>query len=627
MRTIARVLSAARELWPWYAGIIATSVLVAVTALATPFIIARATDEVVAQVNGRGGGFTVLVVLALALLTAELLNTALTNIGGFLGDTMTMRLRAILSSRYYNKLLSLPQRYFDNQLTGTVINKLNRSITEVTQFLQMFSNSFFPTLITVVAVLVIAAFYSWPLAALLLVIYPLFTWLTALTSKRWQVLEGEKNVELDAAGGRFAEVIGQIKVTKSFVRERAELDAFDDHYRRAVATTRTQSSWWHRMDVARRGSLNVIFFGIYLIIFASTASGQFTLGDMVLLIQLVAMAKNPVMMMSFLVDSSQHAIAGSKSYFEVMDETPEPLAAVGEVRSPDLAPRPPSSPTARVFDADSPRFSRPEPALSWPSTPDAPTIEFAHVSFGYDSDAEVLHDISFAVARGERVALVSESGGGKTTLVNLLLGLYRPDSGTIRIAGTDTTEVSLAQVRGQIGVVFQDASLFSGTVRENLAYGRPQATDAELEQAAHRAHAHEFIVRLAQGYDTLIGERGVRLSGGQKQRIAVARAMLKDAPLLVLDEATSALDSRSERLVQAGLEELMADRTSIIIAHRLSTISTVDRIITLRDGRIDEVGSPAELAATDGIYAELLALQESGTKRDKRRMAAFDITA
>ncbi|HHU37889.1 MAG TPA: ABC transporter ATP-binding protein [Propionibacterium sp.] len=615
MRTLLRVLTAARELWPWYAGIIATSVLVAVTALATPFVIARATDEVVAQVGGGGGGLLTLVVLAGALLVAELLNTVLTNIGGFLGDTMTMRLRAILSSRYYSKLLSLPQRYFDNQLTGTVINKLNRSITEVTQFLQMFSNNFFPTLITVVAVLVIAGFYSWPLTLLLLIIYPLFTWLTALTSKRWQKLEGEKNVELDAAGGRFAEVIGQIKVTKSFVRERTELDTFDDHYRRVVATTHTQSAWWHRMDVARRGSLNVIFFGIYLIIFAQTASGQFSLGDMVLLIQLVAMARTPVMMMSFLVDSSQHAIAGSRSYFEVMDETPEPLAAIGEVRSPDLT----LTPAAGTAPAEPVTYD-------WPIQPDAPTIAFEHVSFGYDSDAEILHDITFAVARGERVALVSESGGGKTTLVNLLLGLYRPDAGTISIAGTDTTEVSLAKVRAQIGVVFQDASLFSGTVRENLAYGRPHATDAELEQAARRANAHEFIVRLSEGYDTLIGERGVRLSGGQKQRIAVARAMLKDAPLLVLDEATSALDSRSERLVQAGLEELMADRTSIIIAHRLSTISTVDRIITLRDGRIDEVGSPAELATTDGIYAELLALQESGTKRDKRRMAAFDIT-
>ena len=618
MRTLIRVLTTARELWPWYAGIVVTSILVAVTALATPFVIARATDEVVAQVNGGGGGLTVLLALALALLVAELLNTVLGNIGGFLGDTMTMRLRAILSSRYYAKLLSLPQRYFDRQLTGTVINKLNRSITEVTQFLQMFSNSFFPTVITVVAVLVISAFYSWPLALLLLVIYPLFTWLTALTSRRWQRLEGEKNTELDAAGGRFAEVIGQIKVTKSFVRERSELATFDEHYGRAIATTNRQSSWWHRMDVARRGSLNVIFFGIYLIIFAQTAAGIFTLGDMVLLIQLVAMARTPVMMMSFLVDSSQHAIAGSKSYFEVMDETPEPLAAL--------------TPTARVPSAAT-QWERSDPSLpsgpgsgAWPVVPDAPTIEFAGVSFGYDSDAEVLHDISFAVARGERIALVSESGGGKTTLVNLLLGLYRPDAGAISIAGTDTAGQPPSTVRAQIGVVFQDASLFSGTVRENLAYGRPNATDAELEQAARRANAHEFIAKLADGYDTLIGERGVRLSGGQKQRIAVARAMLKDAPLLVLDEATSALDSRSERLVQAGLEELMTDRTSIIIAHRLSTISTVDRIITLRDGRIDEVGSPAELAVTDGIYAELLALQESGTKRDKRRMAAFDIT-
>ena len=618
MRTLLRVLTAARELWPWYAGIIATSVFVAATALATPFIIARATDEVVAQINGGGGGLTALVVLTVALLVAELLNTVLSNVGGYLGDTMSMRLRAILGSRYYAKLLSLPQRYFDGELTGTVINKLHRSITEVTQFVQMFSNNFFPTLITVFAVLGISLFYSWPLALLLLVIYPLFTWLTALTSRRWQALEGEKNAELDSAGGRFAEVIGQIKVTKSFVRERSELDTFDDHYRRAVATTRIQSSWWHRMDVARRGSLNVIFFGIYLIIFAQTAAGAFSLGDMVLLIQLVAMARTPVTMMSFLVDSSQHAIAGSKSYFEVMDEIPEPMAAVGPVRSPDLSLT--TSTPAGGSGADS------RPYGAWPVVPDAAMIAFEHVSFGYDSDAEVLHDITFEVARGERVALVSESGGGKTTLVNLLLGLYRPDSGAISIEGTDTATAPLAQVRAQIGVVFQDASLFSGSVRENLAYGRPGATDAELEQAARRANAYEFIARLADGFDTMIGERGVKLSGGQKQRIAVARAMLKDAPLLVLDEATSALDSRSERLVQAGLEELMAHRTSIIIAHRLSTISTVDRIITLRDGRIDEVGTPAQLATTDGIYAELLALQESGTQRDKQRMAAFDIT-
>ena len=613
MRVLIRVLRTAGELWPWYLGIILASVGVAVTSLATPFIIARATDEVVAQLNGGGGGLAALLWLAGALLVAELLNTVLTNWGGYLGDTMAMRLRAILSSRYFAKLLSLPQRYFDNQLTGAVINRLQRSISELTQFLQMFANNFFPTLITVVAVVIIAAFYSWPLAVLVVLIYPLFTWLTALTSKRWQRLEAIKNTELDAAGGRFAEVIGQIKVVKSFVRERSELDAFDDHYRRVVATTNEQSRWWHNMDVLRRGSLNVIFFGIYLIVFVQTAAGQFTLGDMVLLLQLVAMAKTPVMMMSFLVDSAQHAIAGSASYFEVMDAEPEPHAAVSAIVSP------------RLDGGDEPPAA-PQPTPPWPAVPGAPAITFRDVSFGYDADEEVLHDISFEVGRGEKVALVSESGGGKTTLVNLLLGLYRPDAGEIDLAGVDTATAPLGDVRRQIGVVFQDASLFSGTVAENLSYGRPEASPAELEQAASRAHAHDFIAKLGDGYDTMIGERGIRLSGGQKQRIAVARAMLKDAPLLVLDEATSALDSRSERLVQAGLEDLMADRTSLIIAHRLSTISAVDRIITLKDGRIDEVGTPEELATSGGIYAELLALQAASTRRSKKKLASYDIT-
>lgn len=615
MNSILRALREARELTPRYVGIICASVLIAATSLLTPYLTKLATDEVVAQVGGGGRGLGTLVWIAVGLLVVELANTVLSNVGGYLGDTMAMRLRAILSSRYYSKLLGLPQRYFDTQLTGTVINRLHRSITEITQFLQTFSNNFFPTLITVGAVLVIAGSYYWPLALLLFIVYPLFTWLTALTSRRWQKLEHEKNAELDLAGGRFAEVIGQIRVVKSFVRERQELAAFDDHYRAAVATTHRQSHWWHLMDVARRGSLNVIFFGIYIIIFWRTAAGAFTLGDMVMLLQMIALARTPVMMMSYLVDSSQHAIAGSRSYFEVMDELPEPRATIGEVRSPDL-----DAPAGAEAAASLPV----PPARGWDAA--GPAFAFEDVSFGYGEDC-VLKRISFAVARGERIALVSESGGGKTTLVNLLMGLYRPDAGTILIGGVDTATMPLDQLRSLIGVVFQDASLFSGTIAENITYGHPGASASAMEKAATRANVHEFVAKLREGYASQIGERGLKLSGGQKQRIAVARAMLKDAPILVLDEATSALDSRSERLVQAGLDELMADRTSLIIAHRLSTISTVDRIITLRDGRIDEIGTPDELATSGGIYAELLALQAAGTKRDRRRLQRFDITA
>jgi ATP-binding cassette subfamily B protein len=256
---------------------------------------------------------------------------------------------------------------------------------------------------------------------------------------------------------------------------------------------------------------------------------------------------------------------------------------------------------------------------------EVPAVEFEQVRFGYTATEQVLDEVSFRVRRGERVAFVGESGGGKTTLVSLLLGLYPLSAGRILVGGLDVSELSLEQLRRSIGVVFQDPSLFSGSIADNIAYGSPGATRAEIEEVARRANAHDFISGFAQGYDSQIGERGLKLSGGQKQRIAVARAMLKDAPILILDEATSSLDSKSERWVQEGLEELMADRTTLIVAHRLSTISSVDRIVTLRNGRVDEIGSPDELAHSGGIYAELLALQASTSKADRRRLQAYDI--
>ncbi len=612
MQSLLRLLGLARELWPYYLGIALAAVATAGTALLTPFIIKAATDEIVSQIRGEGGGVRALLWLAVALLLVELVSTAVTNVGGYLGDVMSVKLRAILSSRYYAKMLTLPQHYFDGQLTGTVINRLTRSIAETSQFFQMFANNFLPLLLTVFAVLVVTATYSVWLTLLLVVIYPIFMWLTALTSKHWQPLEREKNQQFDIAGGRFAEAIGQIRVVKSFTAELRELQVFNDRYTKTVDVTHGQSRYWHLMDVARRGAFALIFFAIYAIIFTSTASGAFTLGAMVLLIQLVAMAKQPVSMMSYLVDSSQRAIAGSNSYLEALDELPEPHAPFGPEAALSFT-RPTATETAGAL-------------APWRVVDDAPALSFDHVSFSYDGASDVLQDVTFSVAPGERVAFVGESGGGKTTLVNLLLGLYRPDSGVVQVGSADVTRLPLHQLRGNLGVVCQAAALFSGTIRENIAYGRPNATASQIEDAARRANADEFVARLSKGYDSEIGERGIKWSGGQKQRIAIARALLKDAPLLVLDEATSALDSKAERLVQAGLEALMADRTTLIIAHRLSTISSVDRIITLRDGRVDEIGSPEELARSGGIYAELLALQASATKADRKRLQAYDIT-
>nr|WP_194309145.1 ABC transporter ATP-binding protein [Flaviflexus huanghaiensis] len=602
---MVRILRFTKELSGHYAAIITASVLTAVAALTVPFIIGSATDVVVETLAGdrsEADAIRTVLLLAGAFLAVELFSTAVSSVGGYVGDVMSARMREILSTRYYEKLLSLPQRYFDNELTGRIVSRLNRSITEVTSFAKSFANSFFTLLITTVAVLVISAWYAWPLAVLLLIVFPVYMWLTAITSKRWQRYEAVKNEDIDVAGGRFTEVVGQIKVVKSFVSELREHRVFSERYGRTVEATKKQSTHWHAMDALRRGVMAAIFFGVYAIIFTYTVRGIFSVGDMVLLVQLVAMARQPVTMMSFIVDSAQRAIAGSRDYFEVIE-----LETVEDT---------PMFEQARVLTGARSTFVR---------DPHAPALVFENVTFGYDDDEAVLDGVSFTVARGERVALVGESGGGKTTLINLLLGLYPLRKGRIAVAGEDVATMSLYELRSRIGVVFQDSSLFSGTIRENIGYADESATEDAIIAAAKKANAWEFITRFSNGLDTVIGERGLKLSGGQKQRISVARAILKDPALLVLDEATSALDTRSERLVQAGLESLMADRTSLIIAHRMSTISTVDRIVTLKDGRVDEIGTPADLAMSGGIYAQLLALQNEGTRDAKKKLRGYGI--
>jgi ATP-binding cassette subfamily B protein len=222
--------------------------------------------------------------------------------------------------------------------------------------------------------------------------------------------------------------------------------------------------------------------------------------------------------------------------------------------------------------------------------------------------------------------LVGESGEGKTTITSLLLRLYEPQGGSIKIDGQNINDVSQYSLRHAIGVVFQEPALFSGTIRENIAYSNDNASDKEIVAAAKSANADEFIRKLEKGYDTEIGERGLKLSGGQKQRIAIARAFLKNAPILILDEATSSLDSKSEQMVQEGLMRLMKGRTTLIIAHRLSTIQHVDQIITLQGGKIGEIGSPEELAASGGIYAQLLKLQLGHTDTDKKKLKEYDIS-
>ena len=593
MKMLIKVLQQAKDLWPYYVGILILGTLMSLSNLLPSFIIKQATDTVVAISSTKNGEIVTVLWLAVALFAVDAAGTFVTNWGGYLGDVMSARLRKRLSERYYEHLLSLPQSYYDTELTGTIINRLNRTITEVTQFVNMFANNFFQMFLTMILTLVIVLWYSWELALLLFILYPIFMWLTALTSKKWQKWQDEKNLEGDIASGRFAEVISQIRVVKSYIQEKLEYRHFVNRYKKTVDITRQQSAYWHKMDMGRRLVLNVIFFGVFAYLFSFTAQGKFTIGEMVLLIQLVGMMRFPIFNMSFIVDNTQKAIAGCKDYFAIMETSP----AVADIAH-----------AKKLLVSDG-------------------KISYRDVSFGYGDETNVLHSISFEIKQGEKVALVGESGEGKTTLTSLLLRLYDVSEGDITIDNMSIKNVTQSSLRENIGVVFQEPALFSGTIRENIAYARPRASDKEIEKAARDANAYDFIKKLNKGLDTEIGERGLKLSGGQKQRIAIARAILKDAPILILDEATSSLDSRAEKQVQEALDRLMEGRTTLIIAHRLSTIAHVDRIVTLKNGKVDEVGSPQELSKTDGIYGQLLALQMGATESAKKKLQQFEISS
>ncbi len=588
MKYIFRILRFTSSLWRYYAAISVFTVLLAVLGLITPFITGKVIDELKLGTDAR---VEFVLVMAGLIFLIDFGTTIFSNIGGYIGDQMSAKLARTLSEKYYQHILSLPQQFYDTELTGKIINRLNRSIGQIASFMQMMSNNFLQFIFGTILALAVIAFYSWPVALLLFALYPIFILMTIRTSNKWQKYQAEKNEHSDIASGRLAEVIGQIKVVKSYNQEKREYSFFSHHAAKMVGINRPQSKLWHINDVKRRIVLNIIFFGVYAFIFVQAAQGSLTPGQAVTLILYAMQIRIPIFTISFLVENTQRAVADSKDYFEILEIKP----AITDV------------------------------ADAKPLEVGKGTVVFDGVTFAYDKKP-VLKGISFAVEPDSKIALVGESGEGKTTITNLLMRLYEPQNGSILIDDQDIADVMQASLRSSIAVVFQDPALFSGTIKENISYANPKATQKQIEVAARAANAHEFISKFDKGYDTEIGERGLKLSGGQKQRIAIARALLKDAPILILDEATSSLDSKSEAMVQEALERLMKGRTTIIIAHRLSTIQAVDKIITIKGGKVDEVGSPSQLARTDGIYAQLLALQNrTPTERIKNRLKEFEI--
>ncbi len=594
MDNIRQILRYTRGMRNIFVIIAVTSVVGALLSLVQPFIVKLATDWIIHIMNHQATFSWGMILLLGALVTANaILGTIVNDIGGYFGDQMAVRTRYQLSTRYYEHLLKLPQSYYDNEVTGKIINRLSRAITDITNFLQFFSNNLLQMLLTITITIGILMVYSWPLAVLFILLIPANLYLTARTSGPWQALEKEKNAHFDVASGRFAEVVGQMRLVKSFGTAKHELKYFKGEMGHMLPLTASQSRGWHVMNATRTSVFGLINGIILAILFYETARGHFSLGDMTMLLTLVAQVSFPMRNLSFFVDGYQRAVANSRDYIAALNEKPEP----GDSGRKDI----------KVGKGK---------------------IEYRDVDFAYEKgDKQVLHGVSFTIEPGTKLALVGESGGGKTTISNLLMGLYDPQSGEVLIDGQDVAKSSRKSVRAEVATVFQDAALFSGTIRENIAYANPSASDDEIITAAKAANAHDFITKFPKGYDTEIGERGIKLSGGQKQRISIARAILKDAPILILDEATSSLDSRAEHDVQEALDRLMKNRTTLIIAHRLSTIAGVDMIVTLKNGKVDEMGAPNVLAGTGGIYAQLLELQLGATEAAKKRLAQFEIAS
>lgn len=592
MKDLIKIITFSKKLKWFYIGSAFFVILISLLAQAQPFLIKGITDILVSVQNGKGGSYNQIVLLVSGIFAVGALTTLFSNIGGYIGDQLAVKLNTLLSQSYYDHLLKLPLSYYDNELAGKITARLERSITTITSLVQALANNFIGMFLSAIITIGILAHYSWPIAILMALLFPLYMWVTSLSSKSWQQSQESINKDLDYANGRFIESIGSIRVVKSFVQELIESRIYAGKRASIESTTKRQSRRWHKYDVIRRLALDIVFTIVIAIIASGAYNGKFTIGEVILLLQLILAVRFPLFTASFIIEYLQRAQAGSKDFFEVLDTLP----AIQD------------QPGAKKL-----KISK-------------GVVRYNDITFGYDDKSPVLKNISFDIKPGQKVALVGESGQGKTTLANLLLRFYEPSQGIVTIDDQDITNVTQASLRSAIGVVFQEPALFSGTIADNITYGQGSYKESDMIKAAKDANAHTFITKLKDGYNTEIGERGVKLSGGQKQRIAIARAIMKNPPLLILDEATSALDSKAEREVQIALDRLMKGRTSIIIAHRLSTIQSVDTIIALEKGTIAEIGSPAELATKKGIYSELLALQ-SPSESNKAKLKKFEIAS
>ncbi len=561
-----RCLSYLRHYWPGVAVAYLTVVGITWLNLLVPQLIRRGVDSGI-----RAADRAVLLQVCLALVGLVLVKGALTFTQGYLSEWASQGVAYRLRNAIHEKLQSLSFSYHDRAESGQL---LARAISDVDRIRFLTGRAFLRLVDTAVlfaGTAVVLVNTNAPLALLSLGTMPFLAAQAARYGRIFRPLSGRVQQQLAALTTRLEQNLRGTRVVRAFTQEPAECERFDRENERllALSVRQSQVQAWNvpMMDlIANLGTVAIIWYGGQLVM-----QGRLSIGQLVAFSTYLAQLVLPVRRMGMLVSALANAIASGQRVFEILDAESEVREVPGAYELPPVAGH----------------------------------LRFEHVSFAYFGRRAVLEDVSFEVRPGQVVALLGATGSGKSTIINLIPRFYDPTAGRILLDGHDLRLVSLASLRSQIGIVLQETTLFTGTVRENIAFGRPDASEAEIIEAARAAAAHDFIMQMAQGYDTPVGERGVTLSGGQKQRIAIARALLKDPRILILDEATSSVDTDTEQQIQAALERLMVGRTCFVIAQRLSTVRKADLILVLDRGRLVACGSHAELLRSSGFYADI----------------------